>query len=93
MYLNFAGGEDIETQRNGMVMIFWPGSGTNLRPPNLTFRRMVGRVIQCVPTRFASFHLCFPASNFFRVIGALVSAALSLADVATRVKAHTGMVL
>lgn len=93
IYLCFAGGEDTETQRSGMVMIFWPGTLSDVKPPNMAYRRLVARAIQCLPVRFASIHFCFPASQYYRVIRALISVALKMGDLATRMKVHTGMLL
>lgn len=85
MYMMFVAGDDIETQRNGMIVVLWPGLQTP-KPSNSRFLRFIGKVMKAIPTRFACFHMCFPSTKLFR----LMRTTLSIATIATRVKVHTG---
>ena len=89
LYMAFVGGEDVETQRNGMVMLFWPGC-KETRVPNSAHRTLVGRFLRSMPTRFASFHFCFPKTAFFEMIRVVLSISLKQGKSITRVKLHTG---
>ena len=88
LYMTFVAGEDVDTQRNGIVMLFWPGS-QELKIPKSGHRIMVSESIQCMPTRFVSFHFCFPATPFFQIVRALLQ--ITFRESITRVKVHTGM--
>jgi len=89
MYMVFVAGEDPETQRNGVVMLFWPGT-LELQLPSPSYRKLVGQYIRCSPTRIISFHFCFPPTPFFLMLRTVISAALQVAKRITRVKVHTG---
>lgn len=90
MYMMFVAGDDIETQRNGIVVLVWPGLQTP-KPPNSRFLRFSGKVMKTIPTRFACFHMCFPSTKLFRLMRIFILTTLSIATIATRVKVHTGM--
>ena len=89
MYIVFVAGEDIETQRNGMIMICWPGA-LNPKLPNARFRRYIVEALQCIPMRFACFHLCLPPTPFFQILRAFIVLFLKAGNAATRVKVHSG---
>jgi hypothetical protein len=89
LYMVFVGGEDEETQRNGIVMLFWPGSRELLLPAS-KHRGLVQRAFTGVPTRFASFHFCFPSTPFFQMARMMISITLKSGNGITRVKVHTG---
>lgn len=89
MYMVFVAGEDEETQRNGIVILFWPGS-KELRLPASRHRGLVSKVISAMPTRFASFHFCFPSTPFFQMARMMITVALKGGNDITRVKVHTG---
>jgi hypothetical protein len=87
--MNFVAGEDPETQRNGIVLLFWPGC-KELRLPKSRYRSLVSRALNCMPTRFASFHFCFPATPFFQMARMLISTTLKRVKGFPRIKVHTG---
>lgn len=89
LYLTFVAGEDEETQRKGIVMVFWPGCN-QLRLPKPGYLNLVALALRGMPTRFASFHFCSPATPFFQMARTMVSIALKRGKSVTRVKIHTG---
>ena len=90
MYLSFVAGEDIETQHNGIIFLFWPGL-QKPKPPNSRFRRLCIETVQVFPVRIACIHMCFPSTKLFRMIRVLLSVVLKFGKVVTRVKVHSGM--
>jgi len=89
LYLTYVAGEDEETQRKGIVMLFWPGCN-ELRLPKPGYLNLVALALRGMPTRFASFHFCSPATPFFQMARVMISIALKRGKSVTRVKIHTG---
>lgn len=82
--------EDIETQRNGAVLIFWPGTASlsvsNI--PDWKVQSYVRRSFESFPVRFPAIHMCFPNTTFFNILRS--AATLVMPPPRTRVKAHSG---
>lgn len=89
LYMIFVAGQDAETQRNGVVMLFWPGC-KEFRLPTSSHMNLVSRSLRGMPTRFASFHFCFSDSPFFQMTRILLTLTLSRGKGVTRVKVHIG---
>ncbi len=85
----YVAGEDAETQRNGLVMLFWPGC-RELQMPSPSYRTLVGQFIRVSPTRIISFHFCFPVTPFFLMLQTVITVALKVGNRITRVKVHNG---
>ena len=86
----FVASEDIETQRNGVVVIFWPGmDNVEGHLPDSRHRLLVKQSFMGIPTRFASVHLCCPNTYFFTILRSVLTLVLSPLK-RVRVKIHTG---
>jgi len=86
----FVASEDVETQRNGVVIIFWPGSDKNITIPRSKHRSLVRKIFNGIPTRCASFHFCFPNTPFFHIMRSILALTLTPMRERTRVKLHMG---
>lgn len=89
MYLNWVAAEDAETQRNGIVLLFWPGC-KELRLPSRDYRKVVGEFALCSATRPVAFHLCFRPTPFYILVRATFTAVIKIAKMVSRVKVHIG---
>jgi hypothetical protein len=86
----FVASEDTETQRNGVVVIFWPGmDNIDGHIPNSRHRLLVRKTVMGMPTRSASIHFCFPNTHFFNILRSVLTMVMSPLH-RLRVKLHTG---
>lgn len=79
--------EDKETQRKGIVGIFW---GSNKTPDRLATWRLA-QVLRTLPLRYAAFHLCFTAAQH-SAYGAILALGIVAIESVTRVRVrrHNG---
>eukprot|EP00536_Pseudo-nitzschia_multiseries_P016968 jgi/Psemu1/223284/e_gw1.1316.17.1 len=104
MYLFSKAAEDVNTQRNGATFMIFPAASTmgsegdnfnsderreaiksNLNLP------LCSKLLDGMPLRMAAFHLCFPDTQWFRMVGGLsLMLGLKSASKRTRLKIHVG---
>ena len=87
--MTFAAGEDEETQRNGLVLVFWPGH-KKVQPPSFEYRLTVSRMLKAIPVRWASFHLCFLPTRISKVLQFLFTLSVARGGTIGRVRIYTG---
>jgi hypothetical protein len=69
IYLFWVAAEDVESQRKGVVFVFWPGSATyNASLPDPKEHIEGSKVAEAVPFRPVAYHVCFPDTSVFRII-------------------------
>ena len=72
MYVTYAAGDDIESQRKGMVTIVLPGGPGNawLSPLKVDARagHLASKRHEVTPIRCASFHFCMTDNPVYRII-------------------------
>jgi hypothetical protein len=86
IYLWWVAGEDAETQRNGVVSLFWPDE---IHFPDKREAEEAIRVIMAVPCRIAALHQCLRDGPRFRLMNAVLILSLDV-ETKTRMKFHTG---
>jgi hypothetical protein len=86
IYLWWVAGEDEETQRNGIVNVYWPGE---INFPDKREAEEADRVLSAVPCRIAALHQCLQDGPLFRLMNAVVILSLDV-ETKTRIKFHTG---
>jgi hypothetical protein len=64
-------GEDVETQRRGMVAIYWPSLNTFI--PDQNWGHML---VKGFPVRAAALHVCLPNTLAFRMLKAQIGLAV-----------------
>jgi hypothetical protein len=87
LYLLWVAGEDVETQRRGLVVISWPRMDTVILD-----RNWVGtgqRAVRGFPVRGAALHLCLANTLAFRMLKAQIGLAMPK-DVRKRFQFHLG---
>jgi hypothetical protein len=86
IYFWWVAAEDVETQRNGIVNIFWPDE---LTFPLKRESEEADRVLTAVPGRITAMHQCLKDGPLFRLMNAVVILSLDV-ETKTRLKFHTG---
>jgi hypothetical protein len=89
LYLMWVAGEEIETQRGGLVVIFWPSLNAVILD-----RNWVGtgqRTVQGFPLRGVALHLCLANTLAFRMLKAQIGLAMPK-DVRRRFQFHLGKI-
>ena len=86
MYMNWIAGDDIDTQRKGLVCVIWFGT---------TFNVMRDKVISSAPTNFrpedmtscrmASIHICLPDTPLYRFFAAVLRVWVGRGRLKTRI--------
>jgi hypothetical protein len=68
----YAAGDDIESQRKGIVMIVWPGGPGNAWLSPLKADARAGHLAtkrhEVTPIRYASYHFCMTDNPVYRII-------------------------
>ncbi len=79
-YLSWIATEDIETQRQGLVTIRYPGAMANdtlVKIPRVEDIK-VGKTMQdSFPSRFAAIHCCLPDTASFRIFRAIIVSSMN----------------
>eukprot|EP00529_Nitzschia_sp_RCC80_P010799 CAMPEP_0113454234 /NCGR_PEP_ID=MMETSP0014_2-20120614/7759_1 /TAXON_ID=2857 /ORGANISM="Nitzschia sp." /LENGTH=625 /DNA_ID=CAMNT_0000345635 /DNA_START=20 /DNA_END=1897 /DNA_ORIENTATION=- /assembly_acc=CAM_ASM_000159 len=71
VYMFFVATDDVDTQRNGVVIIIWPGpEDMKLSSPNRMEHVEGNRIFEAVPMRVCSMHFCFRDTPLYRLIKA-----------------------
>jgi len=93
IYIMLAASEDLETQRQGITSVIWPGTKlpqgdtvNNIKLDRIFFMK---RVYENIPLRTAAQHYCMPPTPFFKVMKALFI--MSMPDHVKRMKFHVGV--
>ncbi len=82
--------DDVETQRKGMVIIYFPTSRFDSMSINEPEARQYLRAITAsAAVRISAIHVCLPDSPLYRFIGALYKVVFPK-DLAVRIRIHTG---
>jgi len=89
LYLMWVASEDAETQRNGILMLVWPGC-KELPFPSREHKKNLVESALCTPTRPVAFHLCFRPTSFSIILQAMFLAVIKIAKMVVRVKVHIG---
>jgi hypothetical protein len=82
-------GEDVETQRSGLVVISWPGKDTVISDPN--WIRSGQRAVRGFPVRGVALHICLANTLAFRMLKAQIGLAMPK-DVRSRFQFHLGKI-
>lgn len=92
IYIMLAASEDIETQRQGITSIIWPGTklpqGDTVNKIKLDRILYMKRIYENLPVRTCSLHYCTSVTPFFKVMKALFI--LSMPHNIKRMKFHVG---
>ena len=92
MYVTYAAGDDIESQRKGMVTIVLPGGPGNawLSPLKVDARagHLASKRHEVTPIRCASFHFCMTDNPVYRIIRDFVVLCGNMPN--SRMKFHMG---
>eukprot|EP00534_Pseudo-nitzschia_fraudulenta_P009603 CAMPEP_0201169612 /NCGR_PEP_ID=MMETSP0851-20130426/80831_1 /ASSEMBLY_ACC=CAM_ASM_000631 /TAXON_ID=183588 /ORGANISM="Pseudo-nitzschia fraudulenta, Strain WWA7" /LENGTH=515 /DNA_ID=CAMNT_0047451421 /DNA_START=32 /DNA_END=1579 /DNA_ORIENTATION=- len=104
LYLLTKAVEDVDTQKNGMVLVFWPalsfsGNATcgydgkvNDEGKIILQKDMTSctRLMMAMPVRPAAVHFCFPDTKFYRLFFSITTLAIGSAANRSRVRFHIG---
>jgi hypothetical protein len=98
-YLLDALSEDVETQKHGLLLIFWavpemaPYHKDYVPTPDMDGeRRGSGKLFASTPVRISAVHFCNPDNAFFRFVNAVVIACMAM-DQRVRVRTHCGNIM
>ncbi len=86
IYLWWVAAEDVETQRNGIVSLFWPN---DLVFPDKRTTNEAYRVFSAVPCRITALHQCLQEGPLFQLMNAVVILSVD-AETKSRMKFHKG---
>ncbi len=89
LYLMWVASEDAETQRNGILMLLWPGCKELPFPAGSTKKNLVEFNL-CTPTRTVAYHFCFCPTSFSIILQAMFMAVMKVLKMVVRVKVHIG---
>jgi hypothetical protein len=71
VYMFLVGTEDVDTQRNGIVIVIWPGSAdVRFSTPNSKEHVEGYRIFASVPMRVCCMHFCFRDQPIYRLMKA-----------------------
>lgn len=71
VYMFLVATEDLDTQRNGVVIVIWPGpADMKLASPNRKEHVEGSRIFDSVPMRLCCMHFCFRDTPLYRLIKA-----------------------
>jgi hypothetical protein len=87
LYLMWVAGEDVETQRRGLVVIFWPSINTVILDRNWVENGQ--KTVQGFPLRGVALHMCLANTLAFRMLKAQIGLAIPK-DVRRRFQFHLG---
>jgi hypothetical protein len=74
LYLMWVAGADVETQRRGLVVIFWPSINTVIMERNWVENGQ--KTVQGFPLRAAALHMCLANTLAFRMLKAQIGLAI-----------------
>jgi hypothetical protein len=87
LYLMWVAGEDVETQRRGLVVIFWPSINTVIMERNWVENGQ--KTVQGFPLRGVALHMCLANTFAFRMLKAQIGLAIPK-EVRRRFQFHLG---
>jgi hypothetical protein len=90
LYLSQHFSDDVETQRKGMVVVYFPTSSFDSRTiTEPVARRDLRSIMASAAHRTSAIHICLPDSPLHRFVGSLFKVVFP-ADLAVRIRIHTG---
>jgi len=88
LYFFYVASESVESQRKGIVKIFYPFTSIFKTLPGLEDRKIAARLNDAVPIRTVAMHFCVPDTLHFRMFRAIVIT--SAPEARFRFKTHFG---
>jgi len=92
-YLGQAATEDVETQKQGIVLVMWLSSASlSVRNNGSSFRTMSSDPYKCTCVRFSAIHVCTPDTPLYRLFRSVIimKGFGNQTSTRARVRFHTG---
>ena len=97
MYFMCVAADSVESQRRGLILLFYPspdsmgsdGDSMFKTLPSLYDRKLANRFNVAIPIRICAVHLCLPDTLFFRLFRSIMVLSFQ-SSAKLRLKTHTG---